>query len=63
MIKYIIPLMAILLLVGCATSPLERRRASIRDCTVEFLQYEATVKNATRACISIYTKPRRKVKP
>ena len=60
--KTFIPLVVVLFLVGCATtSQLERRRMSIRECTIEFLQYEATVKNATSACIDIYTKE--KIRP
>lgn len=60
--KTIVGIMLALSLTACAStqlSPLEKKRQDIKKCTVEFLSYEATVKEASNACISIYRSPSR----
>lgn len=42
---------------GCATTQLERKRIAIKDCTKEFLEYEADVKDAGNVCMDIYRRP------
>ncbi len=50
--------LALLLLGGCATTPLEARKEAIVDCTKTFMEYEADVTDASNACIRIYYRKR-----
>ena len=56
--RYLIVL-AMVSMVGCASTPMEQRRASTMDCIERFVRLESHIKDAGHECRAIYRSPAR----
>lgn len=44
-------------LIGCASTPMDKRRADTMDCMERFVKLEAHILDAGKECRAIYKKP------
>lgn len=54
--KYVISLLLLLSLVGCAGSRTDQRRAKVLDCTKELIDMDSGTKDSYEVCKDLYTR-------
>lgn len=48
----------VVFVLGCSTTPLEKRRDAIKQCTHELLEKEVMIKDAYKVCRDLYKRGR-----
>jgi hypothetical protein len=53
-------LMIVMLLVGCASNPMQNKRDRVLDCTKELIEMDSSTEGAYKVCKDLYTRKEEK---